>query len=123
MGRAEGVADRISVVPGFANVIVFQTDDGLVLVDTGLEFTAETLFEAVRARSADPVRYAVFTHGHFDHVSGLGPFDAGDLAFVAHEPVQAQRRIACDFRSQRERGLEPAEGPALRRRVGRGAPR
>jgi len=40
MGVAAPVADGVVVVPGFANVIAFRTEDGLVLVDTGLSQTA-----------------------------------------------------------------------------------
>ena len=45
MGVAAPVADGVAVVPGFANVIAFQTADGLVLVDTGLHQTAQAMFE------------------------------------------------------------------------------
>jgi alkyl sulfatase BDS1-like metallo-beta-lactamase superfamily hydrolase len=97
MGVAQPVADGVVVVPGFANEIAFQTADGLVLVDTGLQLTAQTMFDAVRAWSADPVRYAVFTHGHVDHVFGMGPYDEEATAkgwarpvVVAHEAVAAR---------------------------------
>jgi alkyl sulfatase BDS1-like metallo-beta-lactamase superfamily hydrolase len=97
MGVAGPVADGVAVVPGFANVIVFQTADGLVLVDTGLHQTAQAMFDAVRAWSADPVRYAVFTHGHVDHVFGMGPYDQEAAVkgwqapvVVAHEAVAAR---------------------------------
>lgn len=97
MGVAAPVADGVAVVPGFANVIVFQTAEGLVLVDTGLPQTAPAIFDAVRAWSAEPVRYAVFTHGHIDHVSGMAPYDQEAAAkgwpppvVVAHEAVAAR---------------------------------
>ena len=97
MGVAAPVADGVAVVPGFANVIAFQTADGLVLVDTGLHQTAQAMFDAVRAWSADPVRYAVFTHGHVDHVFGVAPYDREAAAkgwqvpvVVAHEAVAAR---------------------------------
>lgn len=75
MGTAAQVGERIAVVPHFANLIAFRTDDGLVLVDTGVQQTAQVMFQAVRGWTRDPVRYTVFTHGHIDHVFGLGPFD------------------------------------------------
>jgi len=97
MGVAWPVADRVVVVPGFANVIAFQTADGLVLVDTGLRQTAQARFDAVRTWSAAPVRYAVFTHGHVDHVFGMAPYDQEAAAkggsapvVVAHEAVAAR---------------------------------
>jgi glyoxylase-like metal-dependent hydrolase (beta-lactamase superfamily II) len=96
-GVAAPVTDGVAVVPGFANVIAFQTTDGLVLVDTGLLATAQAMFDAVRAWSADPVRYVVFTHGHVDHVFGVGPYDEEAAAkgwpapvVVAHEAVAAR---------------------------------
>ena len=52
MGVAAPVADGVAVVPGFANVIAFQTADGLVLVDTGLQQTARAMFDAVREQPA-----------------------------------------------------------------------
>ena len=97
MGVAAPIADGVAVVPGFANVIAFQTADGLVLVDTGLHQTAQAMFDAVRAWSANPVRYAVFTHGHVDHVFGMAPYDQEAAAkgwqapvVVAHEAVAAR---------------------------------
>ena len=36
----------VAVVPGCANVIAFQTADGLVLVDTGLQQTAQALWRS-----------------------------------------------------------------------------
>jgi alkyl sulfatase BDS1-like metallo-beta-lactamase superfamily hydrolase len=97
MGAAAPVGDRVAVVPGFANVIAFQTSDGLVLVDTGLLVTAQAMFDAVRAWSADPVRYVVYTHGHVDHVFGVGPYDQEASAkgwpapvVIAHEAVPAR---------------------------------
>ena len=97
MGVAAPVADGVAVVPGFANVIAFQTADGLVLIDTGLHQTAQAMFDAVRAWSADPVRYAVFTHGHIDHAFGMAPYDQEAAAkgwqppvVVAHEALPAR---------------------------------
>ncbi|MDJ1130923.1 alkyl sulfatase dimerization domain-containing protein [Streptomyces iconiensis] len=73
--RLTAVGERTGFFPAFANVAVFDTGDGLVLVDTGDFRTAETLHAAVRDFSPAPVRTVVFTHGHVDHVFGVGPFD------------------------------------------------
>ena len=93
-GGLEEVADGASFIPTFANVSVFSTDDGLVLVDTGAEMVAKAVHGQVRAWSEQPVHTAVFTHGHVDHVFGLGPFEdearsSGWTApqVVAHEAV------------------------------------
>ncbi|GAA3972053.1 hypothetical protein GCM10023085_62860 [Actinomadura viridis] len=91
------VADDVAVVPTFANVIAFRTGEGLVLFDTGDPATARRNHRAIRAWCADPVRYAIFSHGHIDHVFGVGPFDdeAEENGWdrpvvIAHEAVKAR---------------------------------
>ncbi|MHB8577271.1 MAG: MBL fold metallo-hydrolase, partial [Dehalococcoidia bacterium] len=59
-----------------SNVIVFRTTDGLAIVDTGGVRAARPIFEAIRAWDTSPLRVAIYTHGHGDHVFGVGPFDA-----------------------------------------------
>ena len=75
MGVAAPVADRVAVVPGFANVIAFQTADGLVLVDTGLHADGAGHVRRRPRMVRRPGSVAVFTHGHVDHVSGMAPYD------------------------------------------------
>jgi alkyl sulfatase BDS1-like metallo-beta-lactamase superfamily hydrolase len=58
-----------------SNVAVFRTRAGLLMVDTGNPNAAQALFEAVRAWDVAPLRIALYTHGHGDHVHGTGPFD------------------------------------------------
>ncbi|WP_200261900.1 alkyl sulfatase dimerization domain-containing protein [Streptomyces sp. HSG2] len=89
------VGERTAFLPGFANVSVFDTEDGLVLVDSGDFLTAPLLHAYVRRFSDSPVSTVVFTHGHVDHVFGVGPFDAeaeergaARPEVVAHEAVR-----------------------------------
>jgi alkyl sulfatase BDS1-like metallo-beta-lactamase superfamily hydrolase len=70
------VADGVGFHPGFGNVITFQAGGELVLFDSGNPMGAPALHEAVRKWSPDPVSTVVFSHGHIDHVFGVGPFDA-----------------------------------------------
>jgi alkyl sulfatase BDS1-like metallo-beta-lactamase superfamily hydrolase len=90
----EEVADGVAFFSGFANVAVVRAGGALVLIDTGSWLLAPALHTAVRAWSKLPVSTAVFTHGHIDHVMGLGPFDdeaaAGRrpaIEVVAHQAV------------------------------------
>jgi glyoxylase-like metal-dependent hydrolase (beta-lactamase superfamily II) len=92
--QAAEVAPGVAVVLDFANTIAFRTGDGLVLFDTGLAISAPELAKAVRAWSSAPLRYAIYSHGHIDHVSGMGPYDAEAAqhgwprpVVVAHESV------------------------------------
>ncbi|MFD5208633.1 alkyl sulfatase dimerization domain-containing protein [Streptomyces anulatus] len=96
-GGLVAVGERTGFFPAFANVAVFDTGDGLVLVDSGDFRTAAQLHASVRARSADPVSGVVYTHGHVDHVFGVAPFDkeASDAGtglpeVFAHEAVAAR---------------------------------
>jgi glyoxylase-like metal-dependent hydrolase (beta-lactamase superfamily II) len=89
-GVAHELTDGVAVVAGFSNVIVFRTGEGLLLFDTGVEFAAQAAHQAVRRWCADPVRYAIYSHGHVDHVGGLAPFDAEPgprPVVIAHEAV------------------------------------
>lgn len=86
------VADRTVFNSTFGNSSGFDTDDGLVLVDTGNLWTARQNHERFRSWTTGRLHTAVFSHGHIDHVGGLGPFEeeAAERAWarprvVAHE--------------------------------------
>lgn len=85
--------EEVGFCPGFANSVVFDTGDGLVLVDSGDVMSAAQRHAAVRNFSAARVAAAILTHGHVDHVGGLGPFDAEE-----HRPhVHAHEAVAARF--------------------------
>lgn len=88
------VTDGVGWYPGFGNVITFRTGGEIVLFDTGNPLAAEPLHQAVRAWSRDPVSTAIFSHGHIDHVFGMGGFDAED---APRPTVIAQERIGERF--------------------------
>lgn len=70
------VADGIALWPAFGNVAVCDGGDGLVFIDTGDARTAKDLRDAVRRwRPKAPLHTAIYSHGHIDHVFGVGPFD------------------------------------------------
>jgi alkyl sulfatase BDS1-like metallo-beta-lactamase superfamily hydrolase len=93
----EELATGLGFMSAFSNVGLLDTDDGLVFLDTSSFFHAAQLFESVRAWSDKRVHTAVFTHGHVDHVFGLGPFEdeareKGDAPtrVIAHEACAAR---------------------------------
>lgn len=75
LGDAEEVADGVAFVPSFANVSALATDNGLVLVDTSSPPLAAHVHTTVRAWNSAPLDTAIFSHGHIDHVFGMGPFE------------------------------------------------
>jgi alkyl sulfatase BDS1-like metallo-beta-lactamase superfamily hydrolase len=93
----EELAPGLAFMSAFSNVAVLATDEGLVFLDTSSPFHARALFEAVRAWSKAPVHTAVYSHGHVDHVFGLGLFEeeareAGgpETRVIAHEACPAR---------------------------------
>ncbi len=78
------------IVMPFANMSVFETDDGIVLVDTGGACHGPALLEAIRSVSDAPIHTAIYTHAHLDHAYGLWAFDeAGEMPqnIIAHEEL------------------------------------
>jgi alkyl sulfatase BDS1-like metallo-beta-lactamase superfamily hydrolase len=90
---AQWVAEDVVMWPAFGNVYAVGGESGLALFDTGNAIDAPAMYRAVRDWSWEPVRYAIFSHGHFDHVAGMEPFDEEDgprITVVAHENVAAR---------------------------------
>ena len=72
----EEFAEGVLVFKGLATTNVIDTGDGLVMLDTGAFDEVEWIHAGVRAwRPAAPLRAAVFSHHHIDHIFGVGPFD------------------------------------------------
>lgn len=93
----EEFAPGLGFMSAFSNVLVVDTDDGLVFVDTSSFFHAQQLFDAVRRWSPKRVHTGIYTHGHVDHVFGLLHFDAEakekgwqETRIVAHQACPAR---------------------------------
>jgi alkyl sulfatase BDS1-like metallo-beta-lactamase superfamily hydrolase len=65
------ITDGVGFTPSFANVSAFDTEDGLVLVDTGSLPLASIVHGDIRRWSASRLNTAVYSHGHIDHVFGV----------------------------------------------------
>ena len=92
---AEEVAARSYFAASFANVTAFDTDAGLVLVDTGSFVLADATRALLNTVVASPAHTAIWTHGHVDHCFGVEGYeaDAGrPVHVIAHEAVS--RRFA-----------------------------
>ena len=68
------IADRTWFASMLSGVTAFETDEGLVLVDSGAAIFASHLAGEIRRATAARVHTAVFTHGHVDHAFGLSAF-------------------------------------------------
>lgn len=68
------VAPRTWFQSFLSGVTGFETDEGLVLIDSGLRQLGAKLAGMLRQRSQAPVHSVVFTQGHIDHAFGLKDF-------------------------------------------------
>jgi alkyl sulfatase BDS1-like metallo-beta-lactamase superfamily hydrolase len=69
--RAEEVAPGIWCSPGLSNAYLLTTDDGRIVVNTGMGFESPVHRANFDAVDDSPIRYIVVTQGHYDHVGGL----------------------------------------------------
>ncbi|NVM17966.1 MAG: MBL fold metallo-hydrolase [Candidatus Lokiarchaeota archaeon] len=58
----------------FANTCAFDTKDGLVIFDVPIRQFGQKTFDEIRKITTKPVKYIIFSHGHFDHAFGYKPF-------------------------------------------------
>ena len=58
----------------FSGTTAFETDEGIVLVDSGLENLAPQIAAMLREKTQSPIHTAIFTQGHVDHAFGLKHF-------------------------------------------------
>ncbi len=68
------VAERTYFQSWMSGCTAFETDEGLVLIDTGTQAASGNLARELRSRTQAPVHTAVYTHGHVDHAYGLPAF-------------------------------------------------
>ncbi len=87
-GTVNRLAGNIFVIvsPGFTNVTVLATDDGLLVVDSGWPSKAfsEKIKINLKKISPLPVRYLVNTHYHVDHTGGNAIVGKG-ATIIAHK--------------------------------------
>ncbi len=92
------VAPGVAFLPSLGNVIALDGGDAITLVDTGSFLTAPTVHQQVRGWRTAPLLAAVYTHGHVDHATGMGPFDDEARASGAPRPrVYAHEAVAARF--------------------------
>ena len=65
------VAERTYFASAFSGVTAFETDEGIVLVDSGLRRLSPMIAAMIRQRTKAPIHTAIFTQGHVDHAFGL----------------------------------------------------
>ncbi len=60
-------------ISAFSNVGVVETSDGLVIFDISSRINGSKVFNSLREITDKPIKYIIFSHGHYDHCFGYGP--------------------------------------------------
>jgi len=88
MSDEECAPDVLRVAPGWpiaGSSGVFFTDEGIVVVDTGIAGDAPYRVRRIREKSSAPFHSLVYTHGHGDHAGGA-------MAFIEDAQKRGQPR-------------------------------
>jgi len=125
LGGLTEICPDVAFLPAFANITAIKTEDGLALVDTGSAFVARQNHEEIRRWTGERLNTAIYSHGHIDHVFGVGSFEteAAERGWpapvvVAHEalPRRFDRyRMTVGYNeiiNQRQFGLRGLRWPA-----------
>jgi glyoxylase-like metal-dependent hydrolase (beta-lactamase superfamily II) len=91
-------------VEGTDNVYVFRyqghqamfvvTSEGVIATDPiglGRPQAVTTYIDEIKKVTSQPVRYVIYSHSHYDHITGGQPFKDAGARFVAH--ANAKRRL------------------------------
>jgi glyoxylase-like metal-dependent hydrolase (beta-lactamase superfamily II) len=118
------VADRTWFASQGSGVTAFETDAGLVLVDSGTRLFAPVLAGRIREATAAPVHTAIYTHGHIDHAYGLPELLAegqGRPRVIGHRAMP-ERFARYDRTQQHNRAINARQfGGAVDQRTFEGA--
>jgi alkyl sulfatase BDS1-like metallo-beta-lactamase superfamily hydrolase len=88
---AEQVSPGIWLSPGLSNSYLLTTDDGRIVVNTGMGFEGPVHRANYDAISTAPIRYVILTQGHVDHVGGIDTVADPDSEIVAQANWQTWR--------------------------------
>jgi len=68
--KSREVAPGVHFLAGFGNTTFLIGSDAIAVVDPGLFVNGPRVVEELRAITDLPVRYVIYTHGHYDHAFG-----------------------------------------------------
>src|SRR6201996_7189517 len=89
--KADQIAPGLWCSPGLSNAYLLTTDEGRVIVNTGMGFEGPVHRANFDAVDSSAVRYIIFTQGHVDHVGGLDSVRDPDTVVVAQANWRAWR--------------------------------
>ena len=85
------VGDGIWLSPGLSNSYLLATDEGRVVINSGMGFEGPLHRRSYDAVHDAPIRALLFTQGHYDHVGGADHLRADDTELIAQENFRVWR--------------------------------
>jgi glyoxylase-like metal-dependent hydrolase (beta-lactamase superfamily II) len=70
---------------GMAFNAFMVTDDGVIVMDSFDKDFATASLEAIRKVTDKPIKYLIYSHSHYDHISGGEVFKAAGATILCHE--------------------------------------
>ena len=90
-------------VEGTDNVYIFRyqghqsmfvvTSDGVIATDPiglGRPQAVTTYIDEIKKVTSQPIKYVIYSHNHYDHITGGKPFKDLGARFIAHKNAKAQ---------------------------------
>ncbi len=82
------IKNNILGVKGIAGHYTLDTGDGLVMIDAGSQLDIETTYAEIKKWRPDtPVKAAIFTHHHVDHIFAVKHFDEENKKMGISKPI------------------------------------
>ena len=82
----QALRGNIHVLQGSGgNIAVFNGPDGKLMVDAGISVSQKKILAALSGISAEPLKYLIDTHWHFDHADGNEWLHNAGATIIAHE--------------------------------------
>jgi glyoxylase-like metal-dependent hydrolase (beta-lactamase superfamily II) len=89
--NTRAVADGVYIFEyrGYQSMFVVAPE-GVIVTDPISPDTAKVYLAEVRKVTQAPIRYVVYSHHHYDHISGGGVFKEAGATFVSHKNARPQ---------------------------------
>ncbi|MET3981828.1 glyoxylase-like metal-dependent hydrolase (beta-lactamase superfamily II) [Mucilaginibacter sp. UYP25] len=85
---------NISVLDGSGgNIAVLHGKEGKLLVDAGIGVSKPNVLAALNSISADPIKYLINSHWHFDHVSGNTWLQGAGATIIAQDVTRKHMSV------------------------------